>query len=73
MFSLLDRPLGIWTRACTTVSYVIPHLTALLLLPHRQAIDALALCDVDGRMFLEMDEEDLAESDELGLDVSESE
>lgn len=34
-----------------------------------QAIDALALCDVDGRMFLEMDEEDLAESDELGLDV----
>lgn len=35
-----------------------------------QAIDALALCDVDGRMFLEMDEEDLAESDELGLDVS---
>ena len=38
--------------------------------PHRQAIDALALCDVDGRIFLEMDEEDLAESDELGLDVS---
>lgn len=68
MFSLLDRPLGIWTRACTAT----PHLTALLL-PHRQAIDALALCDVDGRMFLEMDEEDLAESDELGLDVSESE
>lgn len=34
-----------------------------------QAIDALALCDVDGRLFLEMDEEDLAESDELGLDV----
>lgn len=35
-----------------------------------QAIDALSLCDVDGRMFLEMDEEDLAESEELGLDVS---
>eukprot|EP00752_Nemacystus_decipiens_P005255 g4769.t1 len=34
-----------------------------------EAIDALALCDVDGRMFLEMDEEDLAESDELGLDM----
>lgn len=38
--------------------------------PRLQAIDALALCDVNGRMFLEMDEEDLAESDELGLDVS---
>eukprot|EP00903_Cladosiphon_okamuranus_P009099 g8697.t1 len=34
-----------------------------------EAIDALALCDVDGRMFLEMDEEDLAESHELGLDM----
>ncbi|CAM9171045.1 unnamed protein product [Pylaiella littoralis] len=34
-----------------------------------EAIDAFALCDVDGRMFLEMDEEDLAESDELGLDM----
>lgn len=30
----------------------------------------MALCDVDGRIFLEMDEEDLAESEELGLDVS---
>lgn len=34
-----------------------------------QAIDALSLCDVDGRMFLELDEEDLAESEELGLEV----
>lgn len=35
-----------------------------------QAIDVLALCNIDGRTFLEMVEEDLTESDELGLDVS---
>lgn len=34
-----------------------------------QAIDSLAICDVDGRMFLEMDEEDLMESEELGINV----
>lgn len=47
----------------------LAHTYMHLLTAVAQAIDALALCDVDGRMFLEMDEEDLAESDELGLDV----
>lgn len=46
------------------------NVASQLAISYPQAIDALALCDVDGRMFLEMDEEDLAESDELGLDVS---
>lgn len=57
------------TTGIQTVCMLLRFGLLLLLCLYTQAIDALALCDVDGRMFLEMDEEDLAESDELGLDV----